>query len=57
MKVLPEQILAWLKSTFGKDEANQVNIHGVNHENKIYLFIIMYLIHWVLRKFFVAPIL
>ena len=27
MKVLPEQILAWLKSTFGKDEANQVNIN------------------------------
>ena len=23
MKVLPEQILAWLKSTFGQDEANQ----------------------------------
>ena len=30
MKVLPEQILAWLKSTFGKDEANQVFIATIH---------------------------
>ena len=38
MKVLPEQILAWLKSTFGKDEANQVNINLNEFSIKINTF-------------------